>query len=160
MKKIVLFAVILLFIISVVLPSVSFSRRGDHSGESRERGSHHAHWEAPESEEHRVNPVPADKTSLEQGGKIYLTYCAACHGEKGLGDGPAGTSLTPRPADLARAGHDRDGELAWKIATGRPPMPAWKGVLTEMQIWQVVIYIKNLGAPEDRRSRSERKGHR
>jgi mono/diheme cytochrome c family protein len=38
-------------------------------------------------------------------------------------------------------GHS-DGDFAWKIAEGRGPMPPWKAVLNESQIWDVVNYIK------------------
>jgi mono/diheme cytochrome c family protein len=44
------------------------------------------------------------------------------------------------------AGHHSDGDLAWKIGNGRGAMPAWKGVLTEREIWHLVNYIKNLPA--------------
>jgi len=32
---------------------------------------------------------------LEEGAKLYKTYCASCHGEQGRGDGPASAGLTP-----------------------------------------------------------------
>lgn len=36
------------------------------------------------------------------GKDLYDTYCAACHGAAGRGDGPAAEGLSPRPADLSR----------------------------------------------------------
>jgi mono/diheme cytochrome c family protein len=109
---------------------------------SRSKGAE-GHWQAPAKEAGRKNPVPADKASLERGGKLYKTHCAACHGEKGRGDGPAGAGLTPRPADLMMmAMHHPDGDLAWKIATGRGAMPGWKSTLTADQIWDLVNFIK------------------
>ena len=133
----------------------SQARRGGSDG-----SRHEERWRTPDSEEHRKNPVPADAASLAEGKKLYQTYCAACHGEAGRGDGPAGAALTPRPADLAHeAPHERDGELAWKIATGRPPMPAWKGTLTETQIWHVVNHLKHSFGPAQGGHR-EREGHR
>ena len=30
----------------------------------------------------------------------YASFCAACHGPSGRGDGPAGAELSPKPADL------------------------------------------------------------
>jgi len=138
MKKIALLAVIP--VVTILLTAGwSQARKG-----GSDDGHHHGSWKTPDSEEHRKNPVSADAASLAEGRKLYQTYCAACHGEQGRGDGPAGAALTPRPSDLAHeAPHERDGELAWKIATGRPPMPAWKGTLTETQIWHVVNYIKH-----------------
>ena len=153
-RKIALFAIVPMVIVAV-LAGWSQARRSG-SDDSRDHDS----WRTPDSEEHRKNPVLADAASLAEGKKLYQTYCAACHGEKGRGDGPAGAALTPRPADLAHeAPHERDGELAWKIATGRPPMPAWKGVLTETQIWHVVNYIKHGFGPAGG-GRREREEHR
>ena len=157
MKRTAQLAVILPILILLTLPSWSFGRRGDRSEDSHESGSHRSRWNVPDSEERRVNPVPADKASLEQGGALYRTYCSACHGERGRGDGPAGAGLTPRPTDLThKAGHERDGELAWKIGNGRPPMPAWKGVLTETQIWHVVNYLRSISSPGGSGRRDDR----
>lgn len=41
------------------------------------------------------------------GAKVYANNCAVCHGPKGLGDGPAGMSLNPRPRNFA--------EGKWKV---------------------------------------------
>lgn len=38
-----------------------------------------------------------------------------------------------------------DSDFAWKIATGRGAMPAWKGILTENQIWDLVNFVQTLG---------------
>ncbi|OGW48224.1 MAG: hypothetical protein A2078_08580 [Nitrospirae bacterium GWC2_57_9] len=133
MDKITLLAVVSL-IAAVSIPSLSMSQ--------------HSHWQAPAKEASRENPVPADKASLARGKKLYRAHCAACHGEQGRGDGPAGTNLEPRPTDLSHvAGHHKDGDLAWKIAAGRGAMPGWKGVLKEDQIWDVVNYLKSLYSP-------------
>jgi mono/diheme cytochrome c family protein len=43
------------------------------------------------------------------------------------------------------AGQHSDGDFAWKIANGRGPMPAWKSVLQENQIWDLVNFIQTLG---------------
>jgi mono/diheme cytochrome c family protein len=46
------------------------------------------------------------------------------------------------------AGQHPVGDLAWKIENGRGVMPAWKGILSESQIWDLVNYIKSLGREE------------
>jgi mono/diheme cytochrome c family protein len=120
----------------IMLPSWSGGTEG-HEGHEKN------HWSAPAKEAGRKNPVAADKASLERGGKLFKTYCASCHGEKGKGDGTAGTGITPKPSDLTRmAKYHKDGDLAWKIAIGRGPMPGWKSTLTENQIWDLVNFIK------------------
>ena len=105
-----------------------------------------AHWMAPEEAAKRSNPVKADKTSAARGKKLFETNCASCHGNSGKGDGPAAKALNPKPADLAvMAGQHPDGDFAWKIENGRGPMPAWKGTLTQNQIWDLVNHVQSLG---------------
>jgi len=41
------------------------------------------------------------------GAKVFANNCAVCHGPKGLGDGPAGLSLNPRPRNFV--------EGKWKV---------------------------------------------
>jgi mono/diheme cytochrome c family protein len=38
---------------------------------------------------------------LEQGGMLFEQNCLACHGELGQGDGPAASTMDPRPRNLA-----------------------------------------------------------
>lgn len=117
-----------------------------------EQGGTAGHWMAPEEAAKRPNPLPADRASMERGGKLYQTHCAACHGPGGRGDGPAGAALTPGPANLAEmAGRHRDGDFAWKIENGRGPMPAWRGTLKDAQIWDIVNFIQGLGQVEEKR---------
>ncbi len=116
----------------------------DH-GKHTMGGATAGHWMAPEDAAKRRNPISADGASLARGKNLYQANCASCHGAQGKGDGPAGKALNPKPADLATmAGRHPDGDFAWKIANGRGPMPAWKGTLSEAQIWDAVNFIQSL----------------
>jgi mono/diheme cytochrome c family protein len=107
------------------------------------------HWSAPSAAAKRRNPVPFDAASIEQGKQLFKQNCVVCHGSAGHGDGPGAASLKPQPADLAMmAGHHPDGDLAWKIANGRGAMPSWKASLSDQQIWNLVNYLKSLGAAQ------------
>jgi mono/diheme cytochrome c family protein len=101
-------------------------------------------------------PVPAEYAGLtnpfesdaaDEGAEVFRTNCEMCHGPQGHGDGPAGQSLEPRPRNLAiiqtAAGDDF---LFWRIREGKPgtSMVAWKGILTDEQIWQAVSFIRTL----------------
>ncbi len=109
------------------------------------------HWMAPEDAVKRENPVAASAESRVRGKQLYAANCASCHGAAGRGDGPVGAALKPKPANLAAmAGQHPDGDFAWKIANGRGTMPAWKGTLTENQIWDLVNFVQGLGGPGKR----------
>lgn len=105
----------------------------------------------PDQYVNKTNSFNGKADAAEAGKVVYQANCLSCHGDKGLGDGPAGATLDPKPADLTEpAKNDTDGQILWHIsegaAAGEPgsAMPAWKGVLTEDQIWQVVTYLRTL----------------
>lgn len=92
-----------------------------------------------------TNPLGAD--AAEQGAEIFKNNCQMCHGPQGHGDGPAGQALDPKPQNLAEVQTKvGDDFLFWRIHDGKPgtSMVAWKGVLTDEQIWQVVSFIRTL----------------
>jgi len=97
----------------------------------------------------KTNPLAGDADAAAAGKEVYTTNCASCHGDSGKGDGPAGASLDPKPGDLPTAVKEVGVDyLYWRISEGgvmapfNSSMPAWKGILTEEQIWQVVSYIE------------------
>jgi mono/diheme cytochrome c family protein len=82
-----------------------------------------------------------------EGEKIFQTNCQMCHGPQGHGDGPAGQSLDPKPKNLAVFQRSvGDDYLFWRISEGKPgtSMVAWKGILSEDQIWQIITFIRTL----------------
>jgi mono/diheme cytochrome c family protein len=105
-----------------------------------------AAWQAPPGEKAKKNPLPADAKVVDQGQKIAQINCATCHGAKGKGDGVAAAALSPKPADWTskKIQDESDGELFWKISTGRGAMPSWKH-LPENDRWALVRYIHSLG---------------
>jgi len=103
-------------------------------------------WEAPTAEKGKKNPLPDDKATREMGEKVAKINCASCHGAKGKGDGAAAAALNPKPADWTskKVQAESDGEIFWKISTGRGAMPSWK-FLPENDRWALVRYIRSLG---------------
>ena len=112
----------------------------------------------PETSASFVQPLPtvpadyAEKTippnaDATAGANLFNTDCVTCHGEDGRGDGPAAQTLDPRPANLVDLGKISTNDfLFWKISAGADgtAMPAWKSILTDQQIWDVVAFIRTL----------------
>jgi len=99
----------------------------------------------------KTNPLTPAAADIDAGKRLYVTNCAQCHGPAGRGDGEAGKSLNPPPADIAWAGKlpiATDAYLYWTIAEGGAPvgsaMPPFKAALGETEIWQVVSYLRGL----------------
>lgn len=110
---------------------------------------HHA--EIPADYAGLTNPIAADDESLARGQAAYETYCIACHGAGGMGDGDAGKALDPTPAPIAHTSQMLgDDHLFWRISEGgthfSTAMPAWEGVLDEQTRWDLINYVRALGA--------------
>jgi mono/diheme cytochrome c family protein len=97
------------------------------------------------------NPLSGDATSIESGKILYEADCASCHGVTGHGDGSAASGLDPKPGDLATNQKNlSDSYLYWRISEGglmepfNSMMPAWKGILREDLIWQIILYLRTL----------------
>ncbi len=117
-------------------------------GDSGMMNRHHA--QVPEEYTGKTAPEVTDE-SLVNGAEIYMVNCATCHGETGLGDGPVSTSLDPAPAPISHTTQMlADDLLFYRVSEGGLPfqtaMPPWKGVLSEAQIWDVIAYVRALGA--------------
>jgi len=100
-----------------------------------------------------ANPVPADDESLARGSELYSANCATCHGDGGMGDGPAGVALDPAPAAIAHTSQMMgDDYLFYRISEGgafepfNSSMIAWKSVLDEESRWDVISYVRALGS--------------
>lgn len=95
------------------------------------------------------NPVAPSVEAIDTGRSIYRERCVACHGDRGRGDGPAGITLDPKPADLVlHVPEHTDGELYFMVSVGMPgsAMPEWRSVLTEPQRWELVHYLRVLAS--------------
>jgi len=105
----------------------------------------HGDWKAPQKAAGRKNPMARDEASIGRGKELYRIHCGECHGDSGRGDGPKANRMWPRPPDLAQmAGHHKDGDLAWKIETGRGDMPGFKKKLKSEEIWDLVNCMQSL----------------
>ena len=135
MRKVILFFVVSVFLLAACGGGVSSSSQ-DESGTL-----------APVPAEYagKTNPLGADAAA--EGAKVFQTNCQMCHGPQGHGDGPAAGALDPKPKNLAVLQESAsDDYLFWRISEGKPgtSMVAWKGILSEEQIWQVISFVHTL----------------
>ncbi|PYV39789.1 MAG: hypothetical protein DMG06_22195 [Acidobacteria bacterium] len=99
----------------------------------------------------RKNPIEATADSIAKGQVTYKKNCQMCHGEKGMGDGPAGQRLNPRPRDFtdkSKMEKMTDEEMFKDITKGEGPMPAFEHKLSETDRWHVINYVRTFATGE------------
>jgi len=100
------------------------------------------------------NPVAPTLASLENGREQYRVFCAVCHGEKGLGDGPVagppygtgplvGVLPLAGPVGKALTSNFSDGHIFWVISNGIRRMPSYQRI-PERSRWDIVNYVRYL----------------
>ena len=95
------------------------------------------------------NPTPNTPATVEAGRATYQANCAICHGPRGLGDGPAAFTLSPRPVNLQlHVPQHAEGEIDYWISEGvvGTGMPAWKEKLSDEERWQIVRFLQALAS--------------
>lgn len=102
-----------------------------------------------------TTPLVAQDTAA--GEALYMKWCVECHGETGLGDGPAAATMLPRPRDFQQARYNvrttgsgelpTDADLQWVLENGLhgTTMPGWPN-LTAGERTEVMEYIKSFSA--------------
>lgn len=104
-------------------------------------------------------PPGADLPSDTPTGKrVFAQRCAVCHGPDGRGNGPAASSLIPRPRDFTRGQFKykstptdqlpSDADLIRTVSVGlrASAMPYWQDILSAEEIREVVGYVKTLSS--------------
>ncbi len=116
--------------------------------------------EAPMSTEQMTvklkNPLTATEENLSHGRDLFLTNCAPCHGESGVGNGPVAFLLKHQPKNLV-TGQSKDlpdGYIYGVIRNGILLMPSYADAMSSSERWQVVLYVRSLqrGAAEQNKT--------
>ena len=90
--------------------------------------------------------APYLTVSIAEGMGHFQRYCTSCHGNGGLGDGSAASSLKVRPANLTEphtALHTA-GDMFWWLTRGFPRsgMPGFTAELTGQDRWDAVNFLR------------------
>jgi len=103
-------------------------------------------WIAPEYSNSLKNPFVGNAKATNEGKEVYNQMCVLCHGLKGQGNGEAGLTLQPNPANFLALNikNQTDGAIFWKITNGKAPMATYFELLTDDQRWKLVNYIREL----------------
>jgi len=97
---------------------------------------------------------PASAPDIQNGSILYAQNCAACHGDKGLGNGPQSQQL---PYPVPAIGLPEKGQLAspaqWFTVVTRGNMvrymPPFANKLSDQQRWDVISYVMTLHTTPD-----------
>lgn len=120
----------------------------DHPPE-KEDHPHEKEGHPHEKEDHPqiTNPIPSTKVSIAEGKKLYVRYCAKCHGLSGNGWGPSAHSLTIWPEKLWGLSNHSDEHLFRNLTNGRTDMPPWGVILSEKKRWDLINYVRTFKEP-------------
>ena len=96
----------------------------------------------PAREHERANPYREKPEAVAAGQRVFRDHCAQCHGEDARG-----TKKRPSLRSSRVQEHATEGDLHWLVTNGSMAqgMPAW-AKLGDAQIWQVITYVRSLGA--------------
>lgn len=83
--------------------------------------------------------------NAEQGKHLYETFCSACHGAGGKGDGPVSEDF-PKPPDLTISLYRQrsDSFIFHRITFGTAIMPAYGHMTDPAERWQIIYYLRTL----------------
>jgi mono/diheme cytochrome c family protein len=102
---------------------------------------------------------PAYAQNQTDGKGLYTSYCSACHGDQGKGDGVAAKGLPAKPADHTNGAIMNQLSDKYLIdviskgggAVGKSAfMPAWGSSLNDKQIRDIVAFIRSIAIPANK----------
>jgi len=92
--------------------------------------------------------------SQTEGKRLFVHYCATCHGDSGKGDGQNAYNLDPAPPDFGTSLKQHP-QSYWRqimeggsAAVGRSPLcPPWGRSLSRAEIDAIMEYLQALSTP-------------
>ncbi|MBS1820367.1 MAG: cytochrome c [Acidobacteria bacterium] len=103
--------------------------------------------------EKKDSPFGASEDVFEAGAHVYKAQCASCHGTPGHDVAFAAKMYPSAPqlwkkhakSEVVGVSDDEPGETYWRVANGirLTGMPSYKDTLSEIEMWQVSLLLKN-----------------
>ncbi|MFN0107903.1 MAG: c-type cytochrome [Blastocatellia bacterium] len=95
-----------------------------------------------------------DNPAVARGNKLFIDYCASCHGVDAKGRGPVASSLKKKPSDLTKLQKGTkfptsevvkkiSGELGVPVH-GKQDMPVWGLIFSQTDITNLVKYLETI----------------
>lgn len=99
-------------------------------------------WEVPADQKTVANPLEYNLSNVKKGKDLYYQNCKSCHGDPGKNNV---LPLVPPPVDITsdQMQKNTEGEIFYKITTGRGGMPQFKATISEDDRWRIANYIMN-----------------
>lgn len=107
--------------------------------------------------EMKTPPFGTGEDVFESGAHVYMQQCASCHGTPGHEVAHAATMYPRAPqlwkkhprGNVVGVSDDEPGETYWKVANGirLSGMPAYNHILTDAEMWDVTLLLKNADKP-------------
>ncbi|HEV8480135.1 MAG TPA: cytochrome c [Candidatus Eisenbacteria bacterium] len=90
------------------------------------------------------------EVSLAVGEKVFHERCELCHGPNGMGDGPGGAALNPKPRNFHDTAYMKtlsDDQIFTTIMNGKAGtgMPPWKGIVSESEAKSLILKVRSFG---------------
>lgn len=140
MKKTVLVGLVLLMITSILIAACGGG--GSTGGSTIKRQT------PPPEFANLKNPFEGNADAVTAGKQAFDSNCAPCHGQDAKGDGAAGASLTPKPANLQLTAKETSAQyIHWVDTVGGSTaglssgMPSFKDVVSDNDIWKIATYL-------------------
>ena len=140
MKKTVWVALIVLVVAAMALSACG----GGGGGGARQRQS------PPADYANQTNPFEGQAEAATAGQALYATNCTTCHGDSAASDNPTNATLDPKPTNLQNTSKETEPPYQhWVVSEGgaaaglSASMPAFKGIISDEEIWQIVTYLES-----------------
>ena len=102
-------------------------------------------WVVPEEARQKVCSFQFTPEMVKAGENIFQRNCKSCHGDPGKQNW---AKIVPPPGDPASAEFQKqtDGEMFYRITTGKIPMPQFGNILSDEERWQVISFLRSFNS--------------